>query len=176
MQTPSFQIVQAKPWHCGAMARRLRPEHRQAVAMLGIDAHYELRDRFDDSAFRRAWLVDGQLAALGGVTGPAAAATGLVWLAVGFNALHHPVSIAREAQRQIVGLMRMKRELVTTLLPGDHAAMRMAVFLGFRPMSQNAGKWDIPRGPLVRDIERDPDLRVPIGRGYGIVVSYREAA
>jgi hypothetical protein len=75
---PKFEIVEAKAWHCGAMSRALRLEHQKAVAMIGLNSHRELRGMFDESIFRKAWLIDGRLAAVGGVTGPALSSYGIV--------------------------------------------------------------------------------------------------
>ena len=74
---PHFEIVEAKAWHCGAMSRLLRQEHAEAIALIGLNSHRELRAVFDESIFRRAWLINGRLAALGGVIGPAASAYGM---------------------------------------------------------------------------------------------------
>jgi hypothetical protein len=64
-----FQVIEAKEHHCGQIVRRLRAEHARAIAGFGVHAHREIRTNFDASAFRRAWLIDGRLAALFGVTG-----------------------------------------------------------------------------------------------------------
>jgi hypothetical protein len=128
---PIFQIVEAKAWHVGRMTRLLRAEHRDAVVAIGVNAHRELRDRFDESFFRRAWLADGHLLGLGGVTGSPLASEGMVWLALAGAAARYPVAMLREARRQIDGLMATKRSLMTVILPEDAASFRFARHLGF---------------------------------------------
>lgn len=128
---PNFQIVEAKAQHCGQMTRLLRAEHRDAVVAIGVNAHRELRARFDESFFRRAWLCDGQLIGLGGVTGSALAYDGIVWLALASAAARYPIAMLREARRQIDDLMTMKRSLTTVILPSDAASFRFARHLGF---------------------------------------------
>lgn len=160
---PTFQIIPARAWHCGQMCRLLRSAHREAVTAIGIDAHRELRDRFEASAFRRAWLVDGRLGALGGVVGSPLATEGFVWLAIAENALRHPVVVAREARRQIDRLMDTRRMLTTLALDDDPRALRFALHLGFEPMSDETGKrW----------------LRYAVGTGTAVALRYamREAA
>lgn len=127
----TFDLIEAKPWHCGQMARALRVEHHRAVLGLGCHAHRELSGVFELSFFRRAFLVDGRLVALGGVIGSLLSTTGFVWLAVSEGAARHKVAIVREARRQLAQLAQVKRTLVTSLLPGDETAKRFAAYLGF---------------------------------------------
>lgn len=128
-----FTVTEAKIWHCGAMARLLRVEHQRVVAKIGFDSHKELRARFESSTFRRAWMIDGRLAALGGVTGTRLSPEGYVWLAFSDAATRHKVEMVKEARRQLAEIGETRHRLVTTILAGDDAAKRFAVFLGFVP-------------------------------------------
>lgn len=78
----TFATIEAKAWHCGQMARKLRRAHAHAAARIGTDVHTSLTEMFQASPWRRAWLIDGKLAALGGVAGPMMADSGFVWLAL----------------------------------------------------------------------------------------------
>ena len=40
----TFATIEARPWHAGQMARRLRRAHARATARIGIDAHSSLAD------------------------------------------------------------------------------------------------------------------------------------
>lgn len=174
--TPTFQIVPAKPWHCGAMVRRLRVEHRYAVAQLGLDSHRELFDRFGQSSFRRALLIDGRIAALGGVTGSALSGEGYVWLALSQRAVRYPLLLVREARRQLDIVMQSRSVLVTTILDGDIAARRFAIFLGFVPATDDRTQPAASRAGrhvLADRLETDPDLRIPVGLGAAVALAYR---
>jgi hypothetical protein len=129
--TPHFEIVEAKVQHCGQMTRLLRGAHREAVATTGVNMHRELRDRFEESTFRRAWLANGVLIGLGGVTGPVIAQDGIVWLALTEQAVRYPVAMLREARRQIEEIMALKWSLMAVILPDDAASFRFARRLGF---------------------------------------------
>jgi hypothetical protein len=142
-----FEIVEARTNHCGQMVRRLRGEHQAAIARLGVNTHRELRRAFDDSSYRRALLIDGTLAALGGVTGPAMAATGTLWLALAQEATRYPHHIARIARRQLELILAVKRELNTFILPADEASFRFAKFIGFQTL-RNSGV-EINEGKLI---------------------------
>lgn len=146
-----FQIIEARVWHCGAIIRRLREDHQNAVALLGINSHREIREKFDASMFRRAWTIDGRLAGLGGVTGTTLSMTGFVWMALTNEAARHPYAVARESVRQIAEIMQVRHELCTTLIPEDKAALRFATRLGF----------EVAHG-----------VPIPYGRGHVIAVRY----
>lgn len=174
--TRPFQIIAAKPYHCGAMVRRLRLEQAQAIARLGVDSHRQLAERFAVSSWRRAWLADGELAALAGVTGSALSAEGFVWLALSDRAARFPHAIMREARRQLDELMATKRLLVTSILDDDLAAKRFAIFLGFtlaaeqhaQPAASRAG-----RRILAQRAAAEPDSRVELGKGSAVAFAYR---
>lgn len=171
-----FTVIEAKRHHCGQMARLLRIEHQQAVASLGVDTHREMVARFGESAFRRAWLCDGRLIALGGVTGPQLASTGYVWLALSMQATKFPLETVREARRQLDEIMLVKRQLVTSILDGDHAAKRFAIFLGFVPADepqQPAAASRLGRRDLAQRFEKNQDARLPVGSGSAVTMSYR---
>lgn len=141
------ELVEAKEFHCGQMVRKLRSEHKAAIAHLGINTHRELRRAFDDSGYRKALLVDGRLAGLGGVTGPMAAASGKIWLAITEEATHHPHLITRVCLRELHAVLRIKRELDTFVLPYDQTSIRFAKMFGFRTLRN--GMIDIGEGKAV---------------------------
>lgn len=175
----AFSIIPAKPWHCGQMVRLLRHEHASAIARLGVDSHRELRERFAASAFRRAWLINGQLAALGGVTGAAMAGHGFLWLALSETARRYPVAIVKEARRQLAEIMLVKRELATTILDGDAAAQRLAIFLGFHVAEEGPGAQAssrFARRDLARFVTTAPEVRIPMGQGFAVAMGYHAEA
>lgn len=130
--SPLFEIVEGKTQHCGLMVRRLRQDHREAVARLGVNTHRELRRAFDDSSYRRALLIDGQLAGLGGVQGSALSSTGVIWLAFSQEATRYPHHLAKICRRQLAMILTVKHELSTFILPADEASFRFAKFMGFQ--------------------------------------------
>lgn len=175
----SFRIIDAKPWHCGQMARLLRSEHAQAIAMIGIDSHKELREKFAQSSFRRAWLIDGDLAGLGGVTGDALSAAGFVWLALSNKAMKYPIAIVKEAREQLDEIMEVKRELVTTIIDGDESSKRFAAFLGLFPADAFAyspsSSSRYGRKQILAAFDHT-ESRISFGRGVSTIVSYRVEA
>ena len=140
-----FQIRDAKPQDCGMIARRLREEHLGAVRLLGISNHHEIRRCFEDSWYAKAWLHDGELLGVGGVTGPILSSQGALWLALSHRVAKFPIETFKEAARQVAHFSVFKRELFCTLLPEDETALRFANRLGFvqystTPIPYGAGR------------------------------------
>lgn len=133
---PDFTIIEARPYHCGQMARLLRWEQQEVTAKLGLDTHRELRDRFDASGFRRAWMIDGKLAGLGGVVGSRLAYEGFLWLAFTQAATRYKIELVKEMRRQLAIIGLTTRRLSTVVMDGDETAMRFAIFMGFVPYEE----------------------------------------
>jgi hypothetical protein len=173
---PKFEIIEGRPYHCGQIVRRLRAEHR--TAMIGVNAHREISDRFATSSFRRAWLIDGDLCALGGVVGGALSSVGYIWLALSQLALAYPVAVVKEARRQLDEIMATRRELATIIVPDDTAALRFAVFLGFHVADQGLGSQAgtrMERTALRRYLEAAEELRIPMENRQVIPMGYHRA-
>lgn len=128
----TFQIIDARTWHCGQMARVLHAEGHRSTVALGIRrAHQEMRTCFDASCVRKAWLVDGQIAVLGGVVGTMLSTTGYLWMAVSARARRYPVAFCKEAHRQLAQVMQTKQEMTATIVGDDRTAIQFALWLGF---------------------------------------------
>ena len=169
-----FETVEAKAFHCGQMARMLRSEHLVEISKTGLQAHRELRGTFDNSCYRRALLMDGKLIALGGCGGYSLETAGFVWLALSNEARRHPLAVMRHVRAELDKMMVMKRNLAATVLAGDDAAKRAAIFLGFYPMACEPFGNHIrqARMTLRRMAENDTNLRLPCGDTYHIVLAY----
>ena len=131
-----FKLADAKLHHCGALARKIRAPQAQGMASIGLRTHAELRLRFAESAYRRAWFIDGRLAALGGVTGPRLSTTGIVWLALSEECAKYPRQTALTARAQLAEILKTREEVFTLMLPGDRVAWRWVEFLGFEGVEQ----------------------------------------
>lgn len=174
-----FQVIEASARHCGQMSRLLRDEHRDAIARVGVNTHRELRASFDDSYFRRAWLIDGKLAGLGGVRGTTLSPLGFVWLTLSNEALKYPLEIVREARWQMRFVLTTKTEVYTTILDHDETAKRFAVFMGFHVADEGPGAcaWSRDgRQRLVKYISGEYPRRVPFGDSHVVAMGYHEDA
>jgi len=170
-----FEVIDAKRYMCGRMSRMLRGEHQAAALRVGIDVHRGLRQTFDKSFYRKAWLIDGTLAGLGGAMGTILDPGAFIWVALSERATRYPLEIVREARRQIDYLMRTKLELHTTIIGGDDAARRFVAFLGFHARDAGPGSAAFSchgRRQLNDFLQNEEGLRYPAGNGYVIPVGY----
>lgn len=135
-----FSVIEAKSWHCGEMSRLLRDEQADALCRFGVNVHRKLRAMFEESPFRKAWMIDGRVAGLGGVSGTMAESDGFVWLALSKGARLYRREMVREARRQIDTLLQTYRSLHTTILVSDAPSVRFAQHLGFRPVPLGSSK------------------------------------
>lgn len=127
-----IEIVEARPYHCGQIARLLRPAQNIGARARGADTHREISARFGASAYRRACFFDQRLAAVGGVMGTEVESGGLVWLAVAQWATRQPRMLMRAAAAALSDLGRTKRKLGTFILIEDAPSFRFAQHLGFK--------------------------------------------
>lgn len=165
------EIVEAQPEHVREIFRRLRKGHIGCLVGSGMGrrrARDEFMKVFDDSSFRRSWFIDGNLAAVGGVTGSLLSPHGFVWLALSEDVIRFPLAIIRESRKQLGEIMRTKTELATTILANDDVALRFSAFLGFH--SKHAPELRTWRQHL-RNLKEDAP-RIPVERGFAIAVGY----
>ena len=145
--------------------------------MIGLDNHRELRAAFDESSFRRAWLIDGKLAGIGGVCGPAASAYGMIWVAFSKEATRYPLQIIKLMRAHLAELMETHNVLFCTIVDGDEASARFAIFLGFVPGTE--GRYSLPaisrhgRKELAREFAELEHIQVPNGTARFRMMSYR---
>ena len=172
-----IDVVEAKIYHCGRMARLLRQEHDYHLRRCGVDLHRELRNNFNNSTWCRAGFVDGRLVGLGGVMGSELDWAGFVWLALSQEVRNHPISAARVLRGLLSEIMGTRRELATIVIPEDDAALRLAVFMGFHSEHEGEGSQASSRASrhaLARYLKDNPSLRIPLGKGTCVALGYHE--
>jgi hypothetical protein len=172
----AYEIIEAKPWHCGQMSRLLRREHLQALGACQV--HKELRAAFDESGFRRACIVDGKIIALWGLVAPEASAIGVVWLAMANGIERYPLALIKEVRHQLDEMMLVRRELICTVLEEDKAAQRFAIFLGFVPRDSEGyaapAQSRFGRREIARKLDEAEALSLSNATGRVRVMIYRQ--
>ena len=113
------------------MARIMRAAHKEEYLLRGFNTHKRLCECFEMSPYCKAWLIDGRLAALGGIEGPLLADTGYVWLVMTQEATKYPIVMIKTIKECLKEIMLVKKELAITVIESDTAALRLAVYLGF---------------------------------------------
>ncbi len=128
------RVVEGKAHHCGAIARRLRPDQRTP------NAHRDLRIMFANSRQCRAWIDDdGSILALGGVVATLCSSSGTIWLAVSEEATKRRFAFVRETWRQLAEVAGDLDEIDALVMRGDRTAIRFAKAFGFEPTTNVFG-------------------------------------
>jgi hypothetical protein len=173
------EVIDAKLWHVGRIARMLRPEHAAALVRMGINSHRELRATFEASYVRKAMLIDGKLAGIGGIMGPLLSPIGFAWIAISDRATRYPVALVKEVRKHLAEEMKTKAELHTTIMVDDLAARRFAVFLGWHVADEGLGaaaETRPGRRTLHDHIASTPELLVPFRGSHLIKMGYHASA
>ena len=131
-----FAVIQASRHHCGQMARKLRREHEEGSRAIGLGTHEGICVAFLMSSETRAWMIDGRLAAVGGLIDTFASSTGVIWLAVAQSATRYPVAMFKTAREWLRIFGQNKRVLRITVILADKPSIRFAESLGFYPSGE----------------------------------------
>jgi hypothetical protein len=110
----------------------MRDQHREAVLGLQLDPFRELVQAFDQTPAPMALLVNGELAALGGIAGPPGLCPiGIAWLVVAEHATRFSYALVKEVKRQLTTAHETYPLIVSPLIPNDAKALRFAEVIGF---------------------------------------------
>lgn len=174
---PKFEIIEARPWHVGQIVRIIRREHMDALDRTGANPHRELNAAFASSFVRKAWLVDGKLAALGGVCGSLMETEGVVWIAASKVVRKYPVHFVKATKSYLDQVMTVKTVLRAMILTDDETSLRFACFMGFHPQTgyfADSAQSQEGRKYLVRHIKANEDIHFKIGGGSVVSLAYEE--
>lgn len=166
--TERYQVVPASIRHVRPMARQIRAAAAITLQGFGFHPREALRRAFVASHYCRTALMDGKPIAMWGVKGTMLDEIAFVWLVLSDGVTHMPVSVVKEAQRELAKIMRTVDEVAITVLPDDEAAVRFAVYLGFHDRDDIR----FSRKELVQAILTDPQYKIPVGDSYVIALGY----
>jgi hypothetical protein len=128
----SYQIVEPKPVHAGMLALRMRPEDRAELINFGFcDVRRTLRRLMLLSTYCRSALIDGEMAAMWGVSGSFMGYSGKAWLFTGQSVEKLPLAFFREARREVNEMLVGRSELVSQVLFSYERSIRFFRMLGF---------------------------------------------
>lgn len=124
-------IAEAKIGHAGMIARRLRAADREEILALYGDCRKAIRHCFMVSCIRRVAFVDGEIAAMWGVTGTLLSQTANVWLVTTPAIERIPFSFAKEARRELAEFMETREAVRGHVFAGYERAVRFMKMMGF---------------------------------------------
>lgn len=129
-----FDVEDAKPYHAGMIARRMRDSHRDALLALGFNrqaAHRSLSCSLADSVIARAAFHDGSLMAIGGVCGTLASREGFLWIVACEDVGEHKLAFVRAAKAELLVCANRFSVLRTGIIAADIRSVAFARAMGF---------------------------------------------
>jgi hypothetical protein len=127
-------IVTVSPSHISdvyALASRLRKQDEVEIAAFGLSAKRGLRLCFRMGILRKTYFVDGEIAAMSGMTGDLLSDTGHPYLLTGPAVERAPFAVLREAKRSVDEMMMLRKTLSGEVLASYAKAVRMLEMMGF---------------------------------------------
>ena len=127
-----YSIVPATIVHVHKLAASIREADAQEARSMGGDPRRLLRASFRSSLYSRAVIIDGEVAAVGGLSGDVLSDEGRPWLVTG-KAIERltPRQYLEEAHRQVGILLSIKPRLENYVAADYRKAVRLLEVLGF---------------------------------------------
>ncbi len=161
----THEIVRASPLHLRPLTRTLRTAACITLDRYDINPRLALHRAFMSSHYCRTALIDGRPVAMWGLEGSLLGDLAFVWLVLSNEASSMPMTVMREARRELASVMENYVEVATTVLPDDDAAIRFAIYLGFHNEDEQL---DLPLRERIRRVKDNPEYRFPVGDHYVI--------
>ncbi len=114
-----------------ALATCLRDQDRMEMTCLGLEPRTILRASFRNSILRRAYFVDGELAAVSGLGGELMADIGAPWLMTTQAVARVPVSFVKIAREAVAEMLCHRIRLENVVAASYVGACRLLEVLGF---------------------------------------------
>jgi len=167
----TYEIVRGSVRHIRPMARRMRAAGAVALQSLGADPRRAFHDVVLGSRYCRTALSEGVPIAMWGIHGAIMASEAEVWLVLSDDAARIPISVVREARASLKEILASYARVTTVVIPDDEASVRFALYLGFCAAGEAEGRVGGHRA-RARRILSDPQLKVPVGDGFVVALTY----
>lgn len=127
----TLTLIPATISHVYTLAARLRADDRAEIEAAGFDPRKGLRRMYRSSYRVRTVLVDGEIAAMGGLGGMLLADEGYPWLMTTAAVERHPLAYVRCAQAEVAAALALKRILIGQVMASYARSVRFLALLGF---------------------------------------------
>lgn len=117
--------------HIRAILPRLRAEDRLEIETVGRPIRHTLFDLWRNSYLRKAYIVNGEVAAVFGGAGMLGDDTVALWLFTTDVIDTVPVTFIKEARQTITQLLQQKRVLISSVMASHAKAIKTYRMLGF---------------------------------------------
>lgn len=126
-----IEIASANPRFLRALARNLRPEDLKEIACFGVAPMRALWLSYKSSLYCQGASVDGQPAAVWGVSGDVISTVGSVWMLTGPAVERAKFTFLREARREVGKMLGFYPTLIGYVSRDYVQALRLVEALGF---------------------------------------------
>ena len=113
------------------LAATMRLEDIAEVAGYGKTPLTAAVESYRDSLMRRTYFVDGELAAMAGLSGPFLADEGWPYLLTAYPIERAPFAVAREARKHVAEMLTIRSRLTGNVLSSYTKAVRLLELIGF---------------------------------------------
>jgi hypothetical protein len=127
----AYQIIEATPAHVLALRDRLRADDREEITCVGGTPARALWRSYRGSVIRRTFMVDGEIAAIGGCGGSVLAGIGQPWLLTAPEVERVPVAMVREGRAEIRKMLELFPRLENIVAAKYGRACKWLGLLGF---------------------------------------------
>src|SRR5215472_17174624 len=129
---PRTELIPCKLGHIRAIANRLRSEECEEIALLtGRPNRHVMIRMFLMSAYSRTFLVDGEIAAIGGDAAPLLASEGHLWLFTTPLVERVPLAFFRMMREEIAKQLEIRDRARSSVLASFTRCLRFYRMLGF---------------------------------------------
>ena len=127
---------------CYRLARALRDADRQEVVCFGLDPRKAIRESYRHAILHRTYFVDGEIAAMGGLSGSLLSHVGYPYLMTTPAVERVPTAFFKECRKMLGRMLEAKSTLAGDVLASYSGACRMLYMLGFelgepRPLARD---------------------------------------
>lgn len=130
--TLRYRIVEAEPAHLRAIRNRLRTDDLLEITALCQTSPQALWRSYSASTFRRAAIVDGEVAAVWGCAGSSLGLIGVPWLLTAPEVERIPVAMVREARAEVGKMLGLYGFLENIVAARYVRACKFLEVVGFR--------------------------------------------
>lgn len=127
-----YEILPCRARHIAEISRNLRAEDRAEIENAGLHPrHFLFRLYSESTLYRRAALIDGEVAAVWGDQAPLLSTEGHLWLLTAPPIERLPLAFFRETRREIRERLAVRSMLRADAASGYGRALRFFAMLGF---------------------------------------------
>jgi hypothetical protein len=131
MEMANYTIIESEPHHFRMLVERLRDEDKAEIEAAGLSANKALWKSYRSAMLRRTAFVDGEIAAMWGVSGTLMSNVGHPWLLTTPACEKVPFAYVREGKKHASEMLQLHPILSNFVDASYERAIRFLKLAGF---------------------------------------------